>query len=86
VLPYGFRSNIIDKLNARALLSMVIAMLKGRGSVYPELRMLGVGGALEFPDIPIEVFDWSLDVNLRGQFYFSHAAMKASFVPACTIR
>ena len=41
-----------------------------------ELRMLGVGGALEFPDIPIEVFDWSLDVNLRGQFYFSHAAMK----------
>lgn len=40
-----------------------------------ETRMLGVSGKLEFPDIPIEVFDWSIDVNLRGQVYFAHAAM-----------
>ena len=40
-----------------------------------ELRMLGISGSLEFPDIPIEVFDWSIDVNLRGQIYFAHAAM-----------
>ena len=33
-------------------------------------------GALEFPDIPIEVYDWSLDVNLRAQLYFAHAALK----------
>lgn len=30
----------------------------------------------EFPDIPIEVYDWGLDVNLKGQFYFDHAVMK----------
>ena len=30
----------------------------------------------EFPDIPIEVFDWGIDVNLKGQFYFAHAALK----------
>jgi NAD(P)-dependent dehydrogenase (short-subunit alcohol dehydrogenase family) len=30
----------------------------------------------EFPDIPISVFDWGLDVNLKGPFYFAHAAMK----------
>jgi len=42
VLPYGFRSNFFATLNARELISMVIAMLKGRGSVYPELRMLGL--------------------------------------------
>lgn len=30
----------------------------------------------EFPDVPIEVFDWGLDVNLRGPFYFAHAALK----------
>ena len=30
----------------------------------------------EFPDVPIEVFDWGLDVNLKGPFYFAHAAMK----------
>ena len=30
----------------------------------------------EFPDVPIEVFDWGLDVNLRGPFYFAHAVTK----------
>ena len=39
-------------------------------------RVLGVDGQLEFPDIPIEVFDWGIDVNLRAQFYFGHAMMK----------
>ena len=39
-----------------------------------ETRMLGVSG--EFPDIPIEVYDWGIDVNLKGQLYFAHAMMK----------
>jgi len=30
----------------------------------------------EFPDVPIDVFDWGLDVNLKGPFYFAHAALK----------
>ena len=30
----------------------------------------------EFPDVPIEVYDWGLEVNLRGPFYFAHAALK----------
>lgn len=30
----------------------------------------------EFPDVPIEVFDWGLDVNLKGPFYFTHAVLK----------
>ena len=40
-----------------------------------ELRMLNVRG-LEFPDVPIDVYDWSIDVNLKGQLYFDHAALK----------
>lgn len=40
------------------------------------VRMLKVAPELEFPDIPIEVYDWGLDVNLKGQFYFDHAVMK----------
>lgn len=40
------------------------------------VRMLNVDPALEFPDIPISVYDWGLDVNLKGQFYFAHAVMK----------
>jgi len=30
----------------------------------------------EFPDVPIDVYDWGLEVNLRGPFYFAHAVMK----------
>ena len=30
----------------------------------------------EFPDVPIEVFDWGIDVNLKGPFYFAHAVLK----------
>lgn len=41
-----------------------------------EIRMLKVDNTLEFPDIPIDVFDWGLDVNLKGPFYFAHAVMK----------
>lgn len=39
-----------------------------------ELRVLNQNG--RFHEIPIEVFDWGIDVNLKGQFYFCHAAMK----------
>ncbi len=30
----------------------------------------------EFPDVPIEVYDWGIDVNLKGPFYFAHAVSK----------
>lgn len=40
------------------------------------VRMLNVDSSLEFPDIPIDVYDWGIDVNLKGQFYFAHACMK----------
>jgi len=30
----------------------------------------------EFPDIPIDVYDWGIDVNLKGAFYFNHAVAK----------
>ncbi|MBQ4625373.1 MAG: SDR family oxidoreductase, partial [Clostridia bacterium] len=33
-------------------------------------------GTMEFPDVPIDVYDWGLDVNLRGPFYFAHAVLK----------
>ncbi len=39
-----------------------------------ETRILKAQG--EFADVPIEVFDWGIDVNLKGQMYFCHAAMK----------
>lgn len=41
VLPYGFRSNFFATMNARELITMVIAMVHGRGSACPEIRRLG---------------------------------------------
>lgn len=46
-----------------------------------ELRMLKVKEkypdcSMEFPDVPIEVYDWGLDVNLKGQLYMAHTVMK----------
>ena len=38
-------------------------------------RVLGIGWEQEFPDVPIEVYDWGLDVNLKGPFYFAHAVL-----------
>lgn len=41
------------------------------------VRMLGARGKYEeFPDVPIEVYDWGIDVNLKGQFYFCHVASR----------
>lgn len=39
-------------------------------------RMLKVGWEAEFPDVPIDVFEWGLDVNLKGPFHFAHAVLK----------
>ena len=39
-------------------------------------RMKNVDGGLDFTEVPIEVFDWSLDLNLKGPFYFAHAVLK----------
>ena len=30
----------------------------------------------EFPDVPIDVYDWGIDVNLKGPFYFAHAVLR----------
>ncbi len=40
-----------------------------------EIRMLQKEG-IEFKDMPVEVYDWSIDVNLKGTLYFDHAVMK----------
>ena len=42
------------------------------------VRMCGVDRKEhpEFPDVPIEVYDWGIDVNLKGPFYFAHAVLK----------
>lgn len=46
------------------------------GGYGPRLREVKRSESPEFPDIPMEVLDWSLNLNLKGPFYFAHAALK----------
>jgi 3-oxoacyl-[acyl-carrier protein] reductase len=46
------------------------------GGYGPRLKGVSSVDYPEFPDVPIEVFDWSLNLNLKGPFYFAHAALK----------
>ena len=39
-----------------------------------ELRMLNISER-DFTKVPIDVYDWSIDVNLRSPLYFDHAVL-----------
>ena len=60
VLPYGFRSNFFATLNARELILMISAMLNGRGSIYPEIRLLGHQLKAQFDEMYPGVIDAEL--------------------------
>lgn len=40
------------------------------------VRIKKISKEVEFPDVPIDVFDWGIDVNLKGPFYFAHAVLQ----------
>ena len=46
------------------------------GGTAVRMRKVDRTACPEFPDVPIEVYDWGLDVNLKGPFYFAHAVLK----------
>lgn len=46
------------------------------GGTAVRMRKIDRAQYSEFPDVPIEVYDWGIDVNLKGPFYFAHAVMK----------
>ncbi len=52
----------------------VMANFAGGSSI--RIKQVDIEKYPTFPDVPIEVYDWGLDVNLKGPFYFAHAVMK----------
>lgn len=46
------------------------------GGTAVRMRQVSRSEYPEFPDVPIEVYDWGIDVNLKGPFYFAHAVLK----------
>ena len=46
------------------------------GGTAVRIKKVGRSQYPEFPDVPIDVYDWGIDVNLKGPFYFAHAVLK----------
>ena len=46
------------------------------GGTAVRMRKVDTKKYPEFPDVPIDVYDWGIDVNLKGPFYFAHAVLK----------
>jgi len=46
------------------------------GGTAIRMRHVDTKAYPEFPDVPIDVYDWGIDVNLKGPFYFAHAVLK----------
>ena len=46
------------------------------GGTAVRIKKVGRSQYPEFPDVPIDVYDWGIDVNLKGPFYFAHAVSK----------
>ena len=45
------------------------------GGTAVRMRKVNRAEYPEFPDVPIDVYDWGIDVNLKGPFYFAHAVL-----------
>ena len=43
------------------------------GGTAVRVKKVGRSQYPEFPDVPVDVYDWGIDVNLKGPFYFAHA-------------
>lgn len=72
VRDYGQVCNVRDK--AVEIFGRIDIMANFAGGTAR--RVLNIGWEDEFPDVPIDVFDWGLDVNLKGPFYFAHSVLK----------
>ena len=74
VCDYGQVKAVCEK--AVEVFGKIDLVVNFAGGYGPRLKNIQHSEYPEFPDIPIEVLDWSLDLNLKGPFYFAHAALK----------
>lgn len=51
-------------------------MVNFAGGTAVRMRNVDRAKHPEFPDVPIDIYDWGIDVNLKGPFYFAHAVLK----------
>ena len=74
VRDYNQVCNVRDK--AVEIFGRIDVMANFAGGTAVRMRNIDREKYKEFPDVPIDVYDWGIDVNLKGPFYFAHAVLK----------
>jgi len=74
VRDYNQILNVRDK--AVKEFGSIDVMVNFAGGTAVRMRNVDREKYPEFPDVPIDVYDWGIDVNLKGPFYFAHAVLK----------
>lgn len=74
VRDYGQVCNARDK--AVEAFGSIDIMANFAGGTAVRMRSVDKNLYPEFPDVPIDVYEWGIDVNLKGPFYFAHAVLK----------
>lgn len=74
VRDYTQVCNVRDK--AVEVFGRIDVMANFAGGTAVRMRKVDKKIYPEFPDVPIDVYDWGIDVNLKGPFYFAHAVLK----------
>ncbi len=67
---YGARDKAVEAFGR------IDVMANFAGGTAVRIKKVGRSQYPEFPDVPIDVYDWGIDVNLKGPFYFAHAVSK----------
>lgn len=74
VRDYNQVCNVRDKVVE--IFGRIDVMANFAGGTAVRMRNVDREKYPEFPDVPIDVYDWGIDVNLKGPFYFAHAVLK----------
>ena len=74
--PYAVRPIVCDVAKPEAITALVEATLSACGRIDTLLNVAGVNKRMKAENYSVEVFDWILDINLRGSFLLAQAAGK----------
>lgn len=74
VRDYNQVSNAVS--TATETFGSVDIMINFAGGYAARMLKIDKNEYPEFPDVPIDVYDWGIDLNLKGPFYFAHAVLK----------
>ena len=66
-----YRQVCLARDQAVQVFGSIDVMCNFAGGTAVRMQKVDVQQYPEFPDVPMDVYDWGIDVNLKGPFYFA---------------